>query len=176
MSQTSARTLAVWLLMCGIAPNFCGSVQCEPEPPAAHIFLSGKEQLVVGDAVRGAVLRLARPECQRLFTIFTDSAGHTLSANLEAQGNSSSEYLAGLYFVDGDDSARCRLDEGTAAFTTPGSRVIYVCGARFANRFARNTTGGEILIIHELLHSLGLGENPPTSAEITNLVMARCGN
>ena len=35
--------------------------------------------------------------------------------------------------------------------------------------------GGEILLIHELLHSLGLGENPPTSAQITNTVMARCG-
>jgi len=31
-------------------------------------------------------------------------------------------------------------------------------------------------MIHEALHTLGLGENPPTSAEITERVLARCGN
>jgi hypothetical protein len=31
------------------------------------------------------------------------------------------------------------------------------------------------LIIHEELHSLGLGEDPPTSKEITAKVIERCG-
>jgi hypothetical protein len=31
------------------------------------------------------------------------------------------------------------------------------------------------LIIHEELHSLGLGENPPSSQAITAQVIARCG-
>jgi hypothetical protein len=31
------------------------------------------------------------------------------------------------------------------------------------------------MIIHEILHSLGLGENPPSSDEITKQVAARCG-
>jgi hypothetical protein len=31
------------------------------------------------------------------------------------------------------------------------------------------------MIIHEELHSLGLGENPPDSKEITQQVIARCG-
>jgi hypothetical protein len=30
------------------------------------------------------------------------------------------------------------------------------------------------VIIHEMLHSLGLGENPPSSKEITLRVMQRC--
>ena len=34
--------------------------------------------------------------------------------------------------------------------------------------------GAEIIIIHEFLHSLGLGENPPSSAEITKQVQTRC--
>jgi len=33
----------------------------------------------------------------------------------------------------------------------------------------------EAVIIHETLHSLGLGENPPTSDEITWRVFSRCG-
>jgi hypothetical protein len=31
------------------------------------------------------------------------------------------------------------------------------------------------MVIHEMLHSLGLGENPPSSREITKQVTARCG-
>jgi hypothetical protein len=30
-------------------------------------------------------------------------------------------------------------------------------------------------VIHEVLHSLGLGENPPSSDHITERVRARCG-
>jgi hypothetical protein len=29
--------------------------------------------------------------------------------------------------------------------------------------------------IHEMLHTLGLGENPPTTSEITRRVEMRCG-
>jgi hypothetical protein len=32
-----------------------------------------------------------------------------------------------------------------------------------------------MIVIHELLHALGLGENPPLSVEITGQVMRRCG-
>jgi hypothetical protein len=52
--------------------------------------------------------------------------------------------------------------------------VIHVCGQRIV-QFAVTTKGAEILLIHELLHALGLGENPPTSARITDAVMHRCG-
>jgi len=32
----------------------------------------------------------------------------------------------------------------------------------------------EFMVIHEMLHTLGLGENPPSSFEITEQVMRRC--
>ena len=32
----------------------------------------------------------------------------------------------------------------------------------------------EATLIHEALHTLGLGENPPTSREITSRVVSRC--
>ena len=32
----------------------------------------------------------------------------------------------------------------------------------------------EVVIIHELLHALGLGENPPTESGITHQIFARC--
>jgi hypothetical protein len=32
----------------------------------------------------------------------------------------------------------------------------------------------QAIVIHEALHTLGLGENPPSSAEITARVLASC--
>ena len=71
--------------------------------------------------------------------------------NLEAAAESPADVLAGLYFVDGDDTSRCRTDRIVAAFTAPGSHLIQVCGQRFF-QFAVKTKGGEILLIHDLLH------------------------
>ncbi len=139
-----------------------------------HIFLIGKAHKAVDDAVRGAMRRLSTPRCQQLFEEFTDQGGRALTVNLPLTAELPAEFLAGLYFVEGDDTIQCRADQIVAAFTEPGSRVIHVCGQRFL-QFAVKTKGGEILLIHELLHTLGLGENPPTSARITNAVMSRCG-
>jgi hypothetical protein len=43
---------------------------------------------------------------------------------------------------------------------------------RQAERSARYA---EAVLIHEALHSLGLGENPPLSDYITERIQARCG-
>jgi|SRR6478736_5063615 len=139
-----------------------------------HILLIGKPRKAVEDAVTGAMRRLGMPKCQKLFDEFTDQAGRALTMNLAATGQSPADFLVGLYFVDGDDAIQCRASETVAAFTEPGSHVVHVCGRRFL-QFALKTKGGEILLIHELLHAIGLGENPPTSAQITSAVMNRCG-
>jgi hypothetical protein len=86
-----------------------------------------------------------------------------------------------LTTFDATDQPDC-LDPSTGAYTTPRSRVVFVCGARFTSGpYSLAGAAGEILIIHELLHSLGLPENPstndaPTSAQITRRVWARCGD
>jgi chorismate mutase len=56
----------------------------------------------------------------------------------------------------------------------PGSRVVAVCGRRFTNP-SLSHEAREMIIIHELLHALGLGENPPTIEAITRQVTERCG-
>jgi hypothetical protein len=40
---------------------------------------------------------------------------------------------------------------------------------------SRASVTAEIILIHEFLHTLGLGENPPTSDAITARVSIRCG-
>lgn len=141
-----------------------------------HIFFGGLPGMVVRDALDGAIRRLARPECQRLFGEFTDRDGVSLASKLDALGETAAGHLSATYFADGDRLPACANDASNVAFTAPGSHVVYICSTRFGERFARKTIGAEILIIHELLHTLGLGENPPTSAQITDRVRAQCGD
>jgi len=139
-----------------------------------HIFLTGRPKMVVHDAILGAARRLERAECRRVFTDFVDKNGEPLNPDGDGLTARTIGYFQRLSFVDGDQSAPCGNDESSLAFTEPFGRVIYICAQRFAAAFARKTTGGEILVIHELLHSLGVPENPPSSAEINRRVWARC--
>ena len=78
-----------------------------------------------------------------------------------------------LEFHDGSDRHPCSAS-GVAAFTTPGSRSVWVCTQRFVVADYTYPGLAEYLIIHEALHSLGLEENPPSSEQITRRVAARC--
>jgi hypothetical protein len=128
------------------------------------------QRFAVARAVRGASLKLADAGCQGLLDEFKDGAGQPLRATLDGLGLSAPQYLDRIFFYDGPP----RLC-GTSglAITTPGSRAIFVCGSRFA-RMSVNDGHAEATIIHEMLHSLGLGENPPSSDYITDRVRARC--
>jgi len=134
----------------------------------------GLGRATVFRALEGAKRRLQDPACLQVLTDFQDAGGRTLQANLEALAKPAADYLADLWFVDGGESWLC-LTMGAAAFTAPRGRVIFVCTSRFADpSSALRSTLGEIVIIHEMLHTLGLRENPPTSAYITAQVMKRC--
>ena len=142
---------------------------------AAHVFLTGKAAVVVGWAIDGARQRLASAECQRVFDDFSDQGGgDRLSVQVAAAGKRPADLLDDVYFADGDETTQCRMDAGLAAFTRPGSKVIFICGTRFV-AFASKPVRAEILVIHELLHTLGAGENPPSSTQITSIVTNRCG-
>jgi hypothetical protein len=113
-------------------------------------------------------MRLERPECQRVLTDFRDGDGRPLLERLEALSLPASDYLFDrVWFVDGADTPHCQRDGRTAAFTTPGHKVVRICSARFRNSFEHELVAAEVLVIHEMLHTLGLGENPPTSRHIT---------
>ena len=156
------------------ASSVASRSQTTESTSSSHFRLRRQARISVQSAVDGARRRLTRPSCQNLFTDFVDRHGDTLATILAASGQTAEKHLDNLYFVEANTLPQCSGNR--MAFTTPGRRVIYICGARFVPYFARNNTGAEILIIHELLHSLGLGENPPTSADITDRVIARCGD
>jgi hypothetical protein len=104
---------------------------------------------------------------------FSLPSGPSLQEVLDQQGQSGQSFLRLLLFYDGNEVPQCRKP-GVLAFTQPGSRVIYICSAWFRETFELNPAKVEAVIIHEALHAIGLGENPPRGEDITAQVMARC--
>lgn len=140
-------------------------------PPAATVSRTHDGELVasIERAVRGARRRLGRQTCAAVTADFVDASGRSLAEVSAAFGRSPAESLSRVIFRDGRDSATCRTSPA-AAFTGPGSRVVFVCPAFLRLRRA----AAELVIIHELLHTLGLGELPPTSNQIDRAVAVRC--
>jgi hypothetical protein len=159
----------------GLALAEVGDAPPEEEKAVFHVRMNrSRDGFVVGRAVRGAYRRLADSRCQALFSDFTEPSGRRLQNLLDEQGQTGQGFLSLLMFYDGAHVPHCRKP-GVLAFTQPGSHVIYVCSAWFRQAFEANPAKVEAVIIHEALHSLGLGENPPRSQDITSQVMARCG-
>jgi hypothetical protein len=75
-------------------------------------------------------------------------------------------------FLDGSNHPLCRSGRAEL-FASVGVPRVFVCRS-FADRQVRDPWTAENIVIHEMLHTLGLGENPPTSAEITSRVNGRC--
>jgi hypothetical protein len=143
--------------------------------------LSSRDQGALERARTGAALRLEDSSCQQVLSDFKDPEGRTLLANLETWQKAPSDYLReAITFLDGSTLQNCR--KGTVPLVTSrGQLPVFVCpaggstpGSRFARIQIENPSLAEVMVIHEMLHTLGLGENPPTTFEITDRVMARC--
>jgi len=167
------QTFCFGVLFC----SACLGAAERTQGPSLMNFASTASRFWVRLAVDGASTRLQEPECQRIFEDFRDRSGNLLSANLRAHGVTVREYVASwIWFVDGSAERGCAPSYHRNAFTQPGSRVIYICGQRLVNAAAAiGSAERDISIIHEILHTLGLGENPPTSMQITKQVALRCG-
>jgi hypothetical protein len=143
-----------------------------PARPAEARPLAPADARWVEAARRGAMRRLQVPECRKVLADFRGPDGRTLEQRLAVFAVPPEEYLRSLAFLDGRARARCR----SGAFellSTPGSARVLVCPA-FLRTVWRDRTLAEVYVIHEMLHTLGLGEDPPTSAEITEQVERRC--
>ena len=122
----------------------------------------------------GAGQRLEDAHCRSILSSprLRDPSGRPLTDKLDALGMEPPEYLDVVVFLDGSAEPRCRA--GALAFTAPGARVVYVCGLRFWRAWTERPHHTEAAVIHEALHTLGLGEDPPSSQFITQEVLAYC--
>jgi hypothetical protein len=80
--------------------------------------------------------------------------------------------LRAVAFLDGTGQPLCRSGKVVLVSSPDVPRVVVCPG--FARLERDQPRVAESLVIHELLHTLGLGENPPSPAEITGRVEARC--
>jgi len=135
----------------------------------AHQATAGTLQRLLDDTRE----RLSQPACQQVLDDFAAADGRSLRSHLQDVGCTPEAYLELMIFYDGSKQRRC-LQGGNLAVTNVGGRLVYVCPKQL-RRWARgNPVWAEATIIHEALHSLGLGENPPSSQEITAQVLRRC--
>ena len=179
--RTLSATLIATIMLAGFAAPRLGAAD-KPSSIAAvpgrldHVMIANPlVRQRVERAIHGASQRLDGLECQKLFREFQDGAGQPLQARLDAIHLTGAEFLTWLRFTEGEALPLCMRTTQIAAFTQPGSRVIQVCGGVFARQSSADSQAGEVLIIHELLHALGLEENPPSSADISRRVLEHCG-
>lgn len=137
-------------------------------------FIDRRLPRALQPALEEALRRLSDSRCAEIFTDFTDGEGRRLDRNLEEAATSAPGYLGLVLFYDGRSTEPCRNSQ-VLAWTNPGSRAVLICWDQFSAKqrgdfgFAANT------IIHETLHTLGLGETPPDPRVITERVALRCG-
>jgi hypothetical protein len=134
--------------------------------------------LIPGDAYvaeiarQGAMARLRVPECRQILSDFRDDDGRPLVDNLAAFAVEPDAYLAMLPFLDGATRPLCQANQ-SQLLSAAGVPRVFVCKS-FLKTVSEQRAMAEAYVIHEMLHTLGLGENPPSSREITRQVVRRC--
>ena len=145
----------------------------DPDSARDGVRLAGRWfETPVRRAVRSAAERLADPSCARVLTTFHDGEGRPLAARLDALALDAPSYARRVLFYDGSSENLCR--GRIHAFTVPGSRVVRVC-PELGWAALLDAPLAEAVVIHEVLHTLGLQENPPSSEQITASVSRHCG-
>jgi len=112
-------------------------------------------------------------QCRLVFSDFRDQNGRPLTERLAELNVDGPRFLHWIMWYEGNGLPQC-IREDQLAFTERGSRVVFICSERFKRIGFLNPDLGRAILIHEALHSLGLGENPPTTHEITRQVRSRC--
>jgi len=149
---------------------FAQGVNAPAPATGVSAIRNGELSAAIERAVTGARRRLAQNACAAVFADFTTEDGRTLAEVAASLAMSAEQTLVRVIFLDGGESVSCRATR-PAAFTGVGSRVVFVCPTTFRT-LDRETA--ELVIIHELLHTLGLGERPPSSSDINKTVARRC--
>jgi hypothetical protein len=160
------------LLLCATAPSTGGDPGLKPP---LRIRVPDAAGMAVRRALLAARLRLGSARCREVLSDFpSPGPAPPLTDVLERLGRTPEQHLDTLVFEDGSRNRRC-MSPAILAFTRPRSGTVYVCARQFQNAVRSDPAYAEMILIHELLHTLGLGENPPTSLAITARVTERCG-
>ncbi len=126
-------------------------------------------------SVEEARRRLSDSRCADVLTDFEDLEGRRLDLKLADLHHTAASYLSLVLFYDGRPTKECG-PQSVLAWTNTGSRAVHVCANQFLAEQRRHPGYTANTLIHEMLHTLGLGETPPDPRVITARVAARCGD
>jgi hypothetical protein len=166
------RTAPAALLLASLALLVSDARAAERARPVPARPLAPGDESVVEAARKGAQLRLRTDECRKLLVDFSDGEGRSLEQRLAAFAVPADEFLATLPLLDGSSRPLCQANR-SHLLTTAGVPRVFVCKS-FLKAVYQERVMAEVYLIHELLHTLGLRENPPSSQEITQKVVRRC--
>ncbi|HQQ77001.1 MAG TPA: hypothetical protein PLB01_06570 [Thermoanaerobaculia bacterium] len=168
--RVSALAIAV-LLVSGTKGSSAG-----PEPPrpsfAARAVPKGALAQAVTPASSLAAERLGTSACRGIFEELPDFTGRPVARRLEAGERSPSSHFARLTFL-GSTEGPCRYS-GTAAWSVAGDTRVRVCARTFGAVAAHDRREAAAVLIHEALHTLGVGEDA-AKEPLTAFVRRRCG-
>ena len=141
----------------------------------------GKLKAAVDRALKKAQQKLQNQQCLALFNRIGTVPGETSKPLIDVMHNRKytdpGAYLTKYLTYVGGDSTDCA--DFAQASTKVGQSQVAVCGTFLSS----STSDGwnAVYLIHEMMHSLGQGENPPmagqpTSAQLNQQVSAACGH
>jgi hypothetical protein len=141
---------------------------------ASNTITDSRLKEAVNKSITAAAEKLEDADCHAVLGDFKiGDTGKTPQDTLDGHGVSAKTYVTTwMRYRNGSGYTTCQ-DSKNYFFTSPGSRFVYAC-KQFSSVGNTNSSLGGDLVIHEMLHSLGLGENPPVAAEITQKVKDRC--
>jgi hypothetical protein len=159
------------ILAAGTKPRRAGA-----EPPlasfAARVVPRGPLAHSLGAARELAGERLGTEACRAIFEELPDFTGRPAARRLAAGERSPSSHFARLQFVESRDGL---CAQGlVAAWSSPGNPRVRVCPRAFAAVAAQDRGEAAAILIHEALHTLGIGEDA-ANQPLTAYVRSRCG-
>ncbi len=125
-------------------------------------------------AATGASRKLEDPGCLLVLSDFRDASDRSLADRLSETGLTARQFFERLEFRSGAHEPTCEKNR-VDAFAKMGRRTVFVCPDGCFGLGRKELSHASNVLIHEMLHTLGLGENPPSSLEITSRVGERCG-
>ena len=125
-------------------------------------------------ALDGASQWLTAPACSSGLAELQDPNGIPLAQPLAHHGTSWHQYLQWISFYEGQPGAPCGRGD-LIAFTALGSRVVFICPKAFLAVWRRDPPRAKALVMHEVLHTLGVAERPASAEQITDQVLRVCG-
>lgn len=169
VTRAAAETVLLILALCvGGHQN----VKASGGPLLINSLQSAPARFALNKATSEAMHRLDRSECRKVLSDFHDASGRTIQIRLDLLEETPRGYLTRIAFREALDR-RCQ-NSAKLAFTAVESREVFICGTQFWQTYRNNPSHVEALVIHEMMHTLGVGENPPSSLEITAGVLSRC--